>query len=230
MKKTKGVATSGILQKTKRIVIIDDHPVVCLGLKKLVEAETDFEVVGVAGDGKKALKLIVQENPDVATIDIAMPGMSGLDLIRHIRVMAPDTRIIVVSMYDEETYAVRAIQAGASGYVMKEEAASRLVDGVRAVAQGELFYSTELKELVIKAMIEGRKNVGLAPDAVLSARELEVFESLGRGETTREIAEKLLVSVKTVETYRSRIRNKLNLKTTGDLIKRSIQWMQQKML
>lgn len=210
-----------------KIIIIDDHPVVCHGLKSLIEANTGFEVIDTALDARRGMRLVLENKPDIVTVDIAMRGMSGLELIANIREMASDVKIIVVSMYDERIYAPRAIQAGAVGYVMKEEAAGRLVAAIKTVAQGDLFFSEDLKAQILKSMVAGVRgnNSHLLPEDILSNRELAVFEAIGTGETTGEISEKLLISEKTVQTYRSRIKNKLGLKNKGELSKKAIKWV-----
>jgi DNA-binding NarL/FixJ family response regulator len=170
--------------------------------------------------------MVEQEQPDIAVVDISLPGMSGLELIKHMQVLAPNVRVLVVSRHDEALYAERAIRAGARGYVMKLEAGDVIVKAVRRVLGGGLYVSEEINERLLMGMLSGREALAMSPLEVLSDRELEVFELTGRGINTREIAERLHLSVKTVESYRARIKTKLDLNNATELMQHAVQWVE----
>jgi DNA-binding NarL/FixJ family response regulator len=176
---------------------------------------------------EEALGAIEDLAPNLAVVDISLPGMSGMELIKHLQSRTPDVRILVVSRHDESLYAERCIRAGARGYVMKQEAGDAIVNAIRTVLDGRIFVSEEINERLLQSMAEGgRDRIMQSPLEVLSDRELEVFELTGRGDSTREIAERLHLSVKTVESYRARIKNKLNLDSANELMKHAVQWVE----
>jgi len=209
------------------IVLIDDHPLLRKGLTRTIEKEADLNVVGQMNGAEEALGAIEDLTPDLAVVDISLPGMSGMELIKHLQSRTPDVRILVVSRHDESLYAERCIRAGARGYVMKQEAGDAIVNAIRTVLNGRIFVSEEINERLLQSMAEGgRDRIMQSPLEVLSDRELEVFELTGRGDSTREIAERLHLSVKTVESYRARIKNKLNLDSANELMKHAVQWVE----
>lgn len=210
----------------KKIIIVDDHPLMRKGLALSLNGETDLQVVGQAADAEEALSMIDELNPDVAIVDISLPGMSGLELIKHMQAVRPEIRTLVVSRHEETLYAERAIRAGARGYVMKLEAADEIVKAVRRVLAGGIYVSEEINERLLMGLAAGRDELAQSPLEILSDRELEVFELSGRGLVTREIAERLHLSVKTVESYRARIKDKLNLKTAAELMQHAVQWVE----
>lgn len=210
----------------KKILIVDDHPLMRKGLALALDEEVDLEVVGQAADAEEALGLLDRLNPDVAIVDISLPGMSGLELIKHIQALRPDIRTLVVSRHDEALYAERAIRAGARGYVMKLQASDEIVKAVRRVIAGGIYVSEEMNERLLMGLVAGREEMSQSPLEVLSDRELEVFEMLGRGLATRQIAEQLHLSVKTVESYRARIKEKLNLTTAAELMQHAVRWVE----
>jgi DNA-binding NarL/FixJ family response regulator len=210
----------------KKIIIVDDHPLMRKGLALTLDMEADLEVCGQAESAEEAMTMVEQEQPDIAVVDISLPGMSGLELIKHMQVLAPDVRILVVSRHDEALYAERAIRAGARGYVMKLEAGDVIVKAVRRVLGGGLYVSEEINERLLMGMLSGREALAMSPLEVLSDRELEVFELTGRGINTREIAERLHLSVKTVESYRARIKTKLDLNNATELMQHAVQWVE----
>ncbi len=210
----------------KKIIIVDDHPLMRKGLALSLDSETDLKVVGQAADAEEGLTMLEELKPDVAIVDISLPGMSGLELIKHIQAMYPEVRCLVVSRHDEALYAERAIRAGARGYVMKLEAGDEIVKAVRRVLAGGIYVSEEINERLLMGLASGRDELAQSPLEVLSDRELEVFELSGRGLVTREIAERLHLSVKTVESYRARIKDKLNLKTAAELMQHAVQWVE----
>lgn len=210
----------------KKILIVDDHPLMRKGLALTLGSEPDLNVVAQAADAEEALEAFEKYSPDLAVVDISLPGMSGLELIKHMLALKPDLALLVVSRHDEALYAERAIRAGARGYVMKLEAGEVMVKAVRRVLSGGVYVSEEINERLLMGMATGRSSMTDSPLEVLSDRELEVFELTGRGLGTREIAERLHLSVKTVESYRARIKNKLNLNTATELMQHAVQWVE----
>ncbi len=210
----------------KKILIVDDHPLMRKGLAMTLNAEPDLNVCGQVADAEEALGALEEFNPDLAIVDISLPGMSGLELIKHMQALRPELRTLVVSRHDEALYAERAIRAGARGYVMKLEASDMIVKAVRRVLNGGIYVSEEINERLLLGLAAGRQELAQSPLEVLSDRELEVFELTGRGLGTREIAERLHLSVKTVESYRARIKDKLNLKTAAELMQHAVQWVE----
>lgn len=210
-----------------KIVIVDDHPLMRKGLAQALDAEIDLSVVGQMSSAEEALDEIDRIEPDLAVVDISLPGMSGMELIKHLQARKPDLATLVVSRHDESLYAERAIRAGAKGYIMKLEAGEVIVKAVRRVLNGGIYVSDEINERLLLSMATGGKErVSQSPLEVLSDRELEVFELTGRGEGTRDIAERLHLSVKTVESYRARIKNKLNLESATELMQHAVQWVE----
>ena len=207
-----------------RIFLVDDHPLVREWLGNLLRRQPDLEVCGEAGEPAEALELMAGAPPDVAVVDLSFERGSGLDLIRDLRVRFPDTRVLVLSMHEEAYYAERAIHAGARGYVAKREATSRVVEAINQVLAGRMFVSPELAEDLL-ARAAGRPP-GEGPGSVekLSDRELEVFDRLGRGGTTRGISEELNLSQKTVQEYCARIKEKLGLADNAELVREAVRW------
>ncbi|MFQ5571966.1 MAG: response regulator [Rhodothermales bacterium] len=210
----------------KKILIVDDHPLMRKGLAMTLDAEPDLTVCAQVADAEEALSAMEELEPDLAIVDISLPGMSGLELIKHMQALRPELRTLVVSRHDEALYAERAIRAGARGYVMKLEAADMIVKAARRVLNGGIYVSEEINERLLLGLAAGRQELAQSPLEVLSDRELEVFELTGRGLGTREIAERLHLSVKTVESYRARIKDKLNLKTAAELMQHAVQWVE----
>ncbi|NBC16479.1 MAG: response regulator [Bacteroidetes bacterium] len=210
----------------KNIIIVDDHPMMRKGLAMTLEAEPDLTVVGQAADAEECMSMLESMDLDLVIVDISLPGMSGLELIKHIQALQPDLKTLVVSRHDETLYAERAIRAGARGYVMKLEASNLIVKAVRRVLSGGIYVSEEINERLLLGLAAGREEIAQSPLEVLSDRELEVFELTGRGLGTRDIAERLHLSVKTVESYRARIKDKLNLKSAAELMQHAVQWVE----
>lgn len=210
-----------------KIVIIDDHPLMRKGLALSLDAEVDLSVVGQMNSAEEAMDDLERLEPDLAIIDISLPGMSGMELVKHLQARMPDVRTLVVSRHDESLYAERAIRAGARGYIMKLEAGDVIVKAVRHVMSGGIYVSDEINERLLLSMASGgRERITQSPLEVLSDRELEVFELTGRGIGTRDIAERLHLSVKTVESYRARIKKKLNLDSATELMQHAVQWVE----
>ena len=209
------------------IVLVDDHPVMRKGLALTLDAEMDLSVVGQMSSAEEAMDEIERLEPDLAIIDISLPGMSGMELVKHLQARMPEVRTLVVSRHDESLYAERAIRAGARGYIMKLEAGDVIVKAVRQVMDGGIYVSDEINERLLLSMASGgRERISQSPLEVLSDRELEVFELTGRGTGTRDIAERLHLAVKTVESYRARIKKKLNLESATELMQHAVQWVE----
>ena len=202
-----------------RILIADDHGVVAEGLKSLVEAQTDMEVVGLVADGREAVRLAREAQPDVIVMDLSMPELNGADATRAILQRDPRCRVIVLSMYAEREYVRRALKAGAAGYVVKRSAAKELVEAIRAVHAGQRYLSPRVADVVIDDYAEERDD----PLSRLSAREREVLQLLAEGRTGAEIAQRLSLSQKTVETYRARLVEKLGIRDVAGLVRFAIQ-------
>ncbi len=210
-----------------KIIIVDDHPLMRKGLALTLEGEPDLRVVGQVDSAEEALEEIERLRPDLAIVDVSLPGMSGLELVKHLQARWSELGVLVVSRHDEALYAERAIRAGARGYVMKLEAGAVIVEAVRRVLGGGIYVSEEVNErLLLSLAAGGRERLAQSPLEVLSDRELEVFELTGRGRGTREIAERLHLSVKTVESYRARIKAKLNLASATELMQHAVQWVE----
>lgn len=209
-----------------KVLIVDDHPLMRKGLIMSLEAEPDIQICGQASNAEEALSIAEAEEPDLVIVDISLPGMSGLELIKHMHAIRPNILTLVVSRHDESLYAERAIRAGARGYVMKLEAGKVMMKAVRRVLNGGIYVSEEINERLLMGLASGQDTVAQSPFDVLSDRELEVFELTGRGYGTREIAERLHLSVKTVESYRARIKNKLNLSSAAELMQHAVQWVE----
>ncbi len=200
-----------------RVLIADDHTIVRSGVRLLLEAETDIEVVGEALDGKEALALVEQLHPNVVLMDIAMPGVDGLEATKKIMSQWPETRILVLTMHRSDEYFFEMIKAGASGYVLKGAETNELIHALRVVAKGEVFLYPSMAGKLVKgylSSLDGSKNAL----SNLSKREQEILRLLADGYTNKEIAEKLFVSPSTVHTHRSNLMNKLNLNSRRDLI------------
>ena len=213
------------MSKTK-ILLVDDHPLVREGLANLVHQQPDLEVCGEAASQPQALQLMAAVLPDVAIVDLSLENGSGLELMKSIKAMHPSVVMLAVSMHDESLYAERALRAGARGYLMKREAAKKVVQGIRAVLAGQLFVSEKISAMMAERFVEGR-TAGASPMDLLSDRELEVFQLIGRGQSTRQIADHLHVGFKTVQAYCARIKEKLQLANATELLRAAMQWSDQ---
>jgi DNA-binding NarL/FixJ family response regulator len=209
-----------------RVVIVDDHPLLRRGVGQLIDQEKDFVVVGEADDAQKAITVIENSKPDIALVDISLNGASGIELLKNIRVRFPKLKMLVLSMHDESIYAHRALRAGASGYIMKQEGTDKVLVALRRVVQGEVYLSDHLGNRMLHTLVSGRAPMTSSPVEELSDRELEVFNLIGQGHGTRPIAEKLHLSVKTIESHRAHIKEKLNLQNATELVHHAIQWVQ----
>jgi DNA-binding NarL/FixJ family response regulator len=209
-----------------KILIVDDHPLLRQGITQLINEERDMHVCAEADDSGKAMDSIAANNPDVVILDISLKGASGIELLKNVKVRFPDVLVLILSMHDESVYAQRALRAGAAGYIMKQEATERVLIALRKVLNGEVYLSEELGSRMLNRLVGGRGSITGSPIEELSDRELEVFGLIGQGHGTRPIAEKLHLSVKTVESHRAHIKEKLNLKNANELVHHAIQWVQ----
>ena len=203
-----------------RVLIADDHGVVAEGLKHLIEAQADLQVIGIVADGREAVRVSRDSQPDVVVMDLSMPELNGADATRAILERDPKCRVIVLSMYAEREYVRRALRAGAVGYVVKRSAAKELVDAIRAVHAGQRYLSPRIADVVIDDYSAEERD---DPLSKLSAREREVLQLLAEGKTGAEIAQRLALSPKTVETYRARLVEKLGIRDVAGLVRFAIQ-------
>jgi len=208
-----------------KIYLVDDHPLMRKGIAMTLGLEIDFEVCGQAESAEEAISDIPAKKPDIVVVDISLPGMNGIELIKHLKAQNPELQMLVVSRHDEDMYAERAIKAGARGYLMKMEAGDVIVNAIRRILRGQIYLSEEINNKLLMGMMSGGQIGRSSPLEILSDRELEVFELIGNGSTTREIAERMHVSIKTVESYRTRIKAKLDISTGNELIKQAVQWV-----
>jgi DNA-binding NarL/FixJ family response regulator len=202
-----------------RVLIVDDHAVVAEGLRFVVDAQTDMEVVACVEDSRAAVETAVRTEPDVVLMDHAMPNLNGAEATHLIRSRCPRTRVIILSMYSNHVHVVRGLQAGAMGYVIKKSAAKEVVEAIRVVHKGGRYLSKDLVDLVLEQVSHGAEN----PLMRLSSRERQVLQMLAEGGSSAQIAEKLSISHKTVETYRARLMEKLDIHDFATLIKFAIQ-------
>ena len=209
----------------KKILIVDDHPIVRRGLTELINQEKDLVVSGQAEDAYQAMEAIRAQKPDMAIIDISLKGTSGLELIKDIKTQYPSLPVLTLSMHDEFLYAERALRAGAKGYIMKQQATEDLIMAIRKVLGGHVYVSDTVGTKMLTSLLGAGPEAGASAVDRLSDRELEVFGLIGLGHGTRQIAERLHLSVKTVETYRAHIKKKLNLANAAELLRYAIQWV-----
>lgn len=219
---------SGRSSKTKtRVFLVDDHPLVRQGIAQLIDKESDMEVCGEAEDAPDALKGIGRTNPDLVSVDISLRGYNGIELIKNIKSLYPNLPVLVLSMHEEGVYAQRALRAGALAYVMKQEAPDKVMLAIRRILNGDIYVSEKVGVQMLHQIVNGGASPNGSPIDRLSDRELEVTQLVGEGKTTREIAAFLNVSVKTIESHRANIKEKLGLKNGPELIKFCVQWVEQ---
>ncbi len=213
------------IPKQFKIFVVDDHAVVREGLKRMLEKTGEFVVCGEAGDGYDALESLAKCTPDILIIDVGLKGMNGIELIKQIKQRFPPFPILVMSMFDEFIYAERAFRAGASGYIMKEESIDLVIEAMRRVLSGKTYMSEKMTERVLNNFSGVRKDPTCSPNDLLTDRELEVFQLLGKGLNKTQIADQLNLSVKTVDSYREQIKEKLKLSDSSELLQHAIQWV-----
>jgi DNA-binding NarL/FixJ family response regulator len=207
-----------------RVLVVDDHPIVRQGLALLIDQQPDLVVCGAAEEAHSALHAISALRPDIIILDISLPGPDGIELLKTIRTMDPDLPILVLSMHAESVYAERALRAGANGYIMKQEATDSVLDALRRILRHEVYVSERIANAMLRQLVTGSRKPEGPPEARLSDRELEVFRMIGTGMGTRQIADELGLSVKTVESYQAHIKEKLGLQGARDLMQRAVQW------
>jgi DNA-binding NarL/FixJ family response regulator len=213
-------------ESKKQVYLVDDHPIVRQGLIKLIEQEAELEVCGESGTVAAALEDLKTLGPDVVLVDISLEDSNGLELIKLVEDLGLQIPMLVLSMHDESLYAEHALRAGASGYVMKQAASNTLIQAIHKVLEGEIYVSKSMSSQMLKmAFRTGGEDTRTGTES-LSLRELEVFELIGRGNSTREIADQLHLSVKTIETYRAHIKDKLQLRSGTELMQRAIHWVE----
>ncbi|MCA9247050.1 MAG: response regulator transcription factor [Planctomycetales bacterium] len=208
-----------------RVMIVDDHALIRRGLVELIDNEPDLEVCGEAENAADALALTASAKPDLLVVDISLGGMNGLELIKRLRARDENAKILVLSMHDDELYAERALRAGATGYVNKNEPPDRLVDAMQSVLRGGTSFAPAITSRLLQRSVGKVSSDRDSYTGQLSDRELEVFELIGQGVSTREIAEKLHLSVKTIETHREKIKAKLKLRSGVELGRAAVQWV-----
>lgn len=215
------------MQSTRRspakVFIVDDHPLFRRGLAEVINQEEDLEVCGEAEDAAEALEAIERVKPDLLIVDLSLKGRSGLDVIKAIRARTHKRPILVLSMHDESLYASRALRAGARGYLMKSEATEKVGEAVRRVLHGDIVLSEAMTARMLESVSTGSQTKPDTPLSRLSDRELEVFQLIGQGLSTREIAQRLYLSVKTIETYRAHVMEKLSLHSAAELVRWAVQ-------
>lgn len=212
-------------QPKARILLVDDHPIVCEALALRINGRADMEVCGEAAGLAGARQAVVDRGPDLAVIDMVLNDCSGLDLIRDLLSRHPGLRVLALSMHDERLFATRALAAGARGYLMKEEAAEEIIDAIRQILAGHVYLSDTMRSQLLDNLARCEVPADQSAMNLLSDRELEVFRLVGEGLETREIAARLHLSVKTIETYYERIKTRLGLASRAEIIRHSVLWI-----
>lgn len=210
--------------RKKAVFIVDDHPLLRQGLAMMINREHDLAVCGEAEEAQAAMQAIPQCRPDILIVDISLNGPDGLDLLKSVRSSYPDLPVLILSMHDEATYAERALRAHANGYIMKQEATEKVLVAVRRILNGEVYLSDRIANKMLQQYVGGASASLQSRLSALSDRELEVFRLIGEGRGTRQIADELYLSVKTVETYQAHLKEKLSLRSGRELIQHAIQW------
>ncbi len=217
------------MKEKVNIFVVDDHPIVADGLKLLLENEKDLIICGFATDAVQALEKIEKLNPDLAIVDISLKGsMNGIELIKSLKSLYPDLLIITLSMYDESLYAERAVRAGSKGYIMKQEMTNTIISAIRKVLDGKIYLSDNISMNLLDIYMTGKKKKNTDIVNNLTDREFEVFQLIGNGYKTSDIARSLNLSVKTIETYKLRIKEKINISSSPELTKFAIEWVNKK--
>lgn len=209
-------------EKPLRLLLVDDHPIVRTGLRMLFQSEPDMQVVGEADSGAEAIAAVQRLHPDVVIMDVAMPGMTGIEATRQIKANSPETAVLALTMHEDEQYFFAMLNAGASGYIPKRAAPDDLVAAIRVVAEGNVFLYSSLARFLMKDIVEQKLTHTGEGDDGLTTREIEVLTLIAEGHTSREIADDLVISVKTVERHRENIMNKLDIHSRVELVKYAI--------
>jgi len=212
--------------KKNSILIVDDHPLVRKGIRSLLEQEADFVVAGEAASRAEVLDFLRKQMPSLVLLDISLQGSDGIEVTKAIRCEFDRIPILIVSMHDESLYAERALRAGANGYIMKQEVAESVIKAIRQVLGGKIYVSDNMRQKVLRDLTQPHADIKSTPMERLSDRELEVFRLIGEGRGTREIAEALHLSIKTIETYRAHIKEKLSIKSAAELARAAVNWVE----
>jgi DNA-binding NarL/FixJ family response regulator len=215
-------APSPVIEARKNIVIVDDHPTTREGLRAVINREPDLMVCGEAANARQAMDAVQKHSPDLMLMDITMPGKSGLELVKDLKALHPQLAILGLSMHEETLYAERMLRAGASGYITKQQPPEELVKAIRQVLDNHVYLSKEASEKLLQRF-SGKPRVNQSSLELLTDREFEIFQLIGQGKAPKEIARQLHLSAKTVAVHSANIRNKLNLKTTAQLIRFAVQ-------
>jgi DNA-binding NarL/FixJ family response regulator len=210
--------------KKCRVLLVDDHPIVRQGLALLIDREGDLSVCGEADGAHSAFHAIETLRPDLVVLDISLSGPDGLDVLKEIRMKTASLPVLILSMHDESIYAERAMRAGANGYIMKQEATEKVLVAIRRILQGEVYLSDRLTNTMLQQYVRGVSPTKMSPLVSLTDRELEVFRLIGEGHGTRQIADELHLSVKTIESYQAHIKEKLALRNARELVQHAIEW------
>ena len=218
------MSLNGGTTKKSRVFVVDAHPIVRQGLALLINREDDLAVCGEAEDALAAIQSLAAAKPDILIVDISLNGPDGLDLLKDVRMRYPELPVLILSMHDESIYAERALRAGAQGYIMKQEATEKVLVAVRRILSKEIYISERIANRMLQRYIGNRSAGRPSSIADLTDRELEVFRLIGEGHSTRQIAEELHISVKTVESYQAHIKEKLSLRSARELVQHAIQW------
>ena len=221
---------TGMTQDTdsqkRRVFIVDDHPLVREWLTTLINQQTDLTVCGEAATAAEAMQAILASKPEVAVVDISLKDSFGIDLIKDLTQACPSLVVLVLSMHEESHYAERALRAGAKGYIVKRETTKNVIEAIRRVLGGEFYLSDAMEQVITKQFVQGKTLATLSPVERLSDRELAVFELLGRGLGTRQIAETLRLSIKTLQAYCARVKEKLDLTSATELLREAVRWQE----
>lgn len=209
------------------VFLVDDHPVMRQGYVRIINREVDLDVCGEAGSAEEAIEKLSEAQPDLLIADLFLEGTNGLEMIKRLLAIHPNLKVLVVSMLDELIYAERALRAGAQGYVMKEELDTGIIKAIRQVLDGRLYVSDSISQRILERRARSSE-AGLSPVTQLTDRELDIFEQIGLGHSTRDIAEHLHISPKTVQTHRSRIMDKLNLENVSELTRYAVLWLERR--
>ena len=212
---------------TRRILLVDDHPFMRMGLAQFLNSQPDLRVCGEAGDPREAMALVEKARPDLVLLDLNLPGKGGLELIKDLRALHPELPVLVLSMHDEPQYAPRVLRAGARGYIMKSEPVTRMAEGIREVFRGKMVVSDRMASLILEIFAGSGSAEGGLPEARLSDRELEVLALVGSAQSTRAVAQRLNISMKTVEAHRANIKQKLGLTSSQELVRYAVCWVEE---
>jgi DNA-binding NarL/FixJ family response regulator len=217
-------AQPDVQAKKYRVLLVDDHPIVRQGLALLIDREADLSVCGEADGARSAFHAIETLRPDIVVLDISLNGPDGLEVLKEIRVKTGSLPVLILSMHDESIYAERAMRAGANGYIMKQEATEKVLVAIRRILQGDVYLSERLTTTMLQQYVRGGAATKSSPLLNLTDRELEVFRLIGEGHGTRQIADELHLSVKTIESYQAHIKEKLALRNARELVQHAIEW------